>query len=161
MAPVAVALRSPTDHRDRADPMTRTGYLSGIFDLFHIGHLDILNNALAHCDLLFVGVITDDVVLSRWGVPPFVPLEERLEILCNVRGIVATAEAAPDLRTAWERVGSDIVFVGARRGLHSSVDLMSAFDGSSVCLIHLPPGRDTQSAILRTALDRAPRTSVA
>ena len=64
------------------------GYTSGVFDLFHIGHLNLLKNAKGMCDKLIVGVTTDDLSLYK-GKKPLIPFEERLEIVRAVRYVDA------------------------------------------------------------------------
>ena len=60
--------------------MIRIGYAPGAFDLFHIGHLNLLRNARTQRDYLIVGVVTDASLELSKGTRPIVPLEERLEI---------------------------------------------------------------------------------
>ena len=69
--------------------MTRIGYAPGCFDLFHIGHLNLLRQAKAQCDFLIAGVVADEVLIAHKGVIPVVPLAERLEIVRNVRYVDA------------------------------------------------------------------------
>jgi len=57
------------------------GYTSGVFDLFHVGHLRLLQNARKKCDYLMVGVCSDKLVLKLKGRKPIIPLEQRIEIL--------------------------------------------------------------------------------
>lgn len=64
------------------------GYTSGVFDLFHIGHLNLLKNAKGMCDKLIVGVTTDDLSLYK-GKKPLIPFEDRLEIVRAVRYVDA------------------------------------------------------------------------
>lgn len=61
------------------------GYTTGVYDLFHIGHLNILKAAKARCDHLIVGVTTDELSLQRKGKKPVIPLSERLEIIKGIR----------------------------------------------------------------------------
>lgn len=61
------------------------GYTTGVFDLFHIGHLNILKNAKKYCDYLIVGVSTDDVVLQNKNKKPVIPFEERVEIVKSIK----------------------------------------------------------------------------
>lgn len=63
------------------------GYVSGVFDMFHIGHLNIIRQARLHCDYLIAGVVTDDVVVRAKGKPPIVPLDERMAIVQSVRDV--------------------------------------------------------------------------
>lgn len=57
------------------------GYTQGTFDMFHIGHLNLIKNAKRHCDYLIVGVNADDLVESYKHKRPIIPLEERAEIV--------------------------------------------------------------------------------
>ena len=61
--------------------MTAIGYCPGVFDMFHVGHLNILRRARLDCDHLVAGVVTDEVVEQVKGRPPVVPLAERMEIV--------------------------------------------------------------------------------
>ena len=61
------------------------GYTAGVFDLFHIGHLNLLRASRAKCDHLVVGVTTDELAERRKGARPVMPLIERMEIVQSVR----------------------------------------------------------------------------
>jgi cytidyltransferase-like protein len=61
--------------------MIGIGYVPGAFDLFHIGHLNILRQAKENCDYLIAGVAAEDVLIRLKGVTPVIPLLERLEIV--------------------------------------------------------------------------------
>ena len=61
------------------------GYVPGVFDMFHVGHLNILRQARDHCDYLIAGVVTDEKAVAAKGRPPVVPLGERLEIVSSCR----------------------------------------------------------------------------
>ena len=63
----------------------KIGYTQGTFDMFHIGHLNLIRNAKKHCDYLIVGVNADDLVESYKNKRPIVPLEERAEIVRAIR----------------------------------------------------------------------------
>ena len=65
--------------------MIRIGYAPGAYDLFHIGHLNLLRRAREHCEYLIVGVVADEVLIRHKGVTPVIPLSERVEIVRNVR----------------------------------------------------------------------------
>lgn len=61
------------------------GYTTGVFDLFHIGHLNILKKAKSKCDKLIVGVTTDELCFLLKGKKPIIPLRERVEIIKNIK----------------------------------------------------------------------------
>jgi glycerol-3-phosphate cytidylyltransferase len=89
------------------------GYVPGVYDLFHIGHLNGLRQARALCDVLVAGVVSDEVCEQVKGVRPFVPLEERLAIVDAIAIVDATyAELTTDKLDAWREVGFHRVFKG-------------------------------------------------
>ena len=61
------------------------GYTTGVFDMFHIGHLNILRRAKEQCDYLIVGVSTDELVQHDKHKTPIIPLEERMKIVEAIR----------------------------------------------------------------------------
>ena len=89
------------------------GYVPGVFDMFHIGHLRILQRARKECDTLIAGVVTDEAAELAKGRRPMIPLEERMEIVQSLR-IVDEVVADPTTRKAdmWESVRYDILFKG-------------------------------------------------
>ena len=78
----------------------RIGYAAGAFDLFHVGHLNLLRNARRHCDLLVAGVVSDEMLRSVKGIEPVIPSEERAEIVGNLRCVdrvhIETTPSKPD-----------------------------------------------------------------
>ena len=89
------------------------GYTTGVFDLFHIGHLNVLKNAKERCDYLIVGVSTDEVVQNYKNKKPIIPFEERMEI---VKAIKYVDEVVPqvdmDKFKAWKNIHYDVLFHG-------------------------------------------------
>lgn len=93
--------------------MHNVGYTTGVFDLFHIGHLNLLKNAASQCQRLIVGVTTDELTLQLKKKPPVIPFVERIEIVRHIVGVhSAVAEETDDKIAAWERLGFDVVFKG-------------------------------------------------
>jgi glycerol-3-phosphate cytidylyltransferase len=76
--------------------MIRIGYAPGAFDLFHIGHLNLLRRAKERCDYLIAGVVSDEVLIAHKGVTPVVPLAERIEIVRNCRHVDAAHATTTD-----------------------------------------------------------------
>ena len=88
------------------------GYTSGVYDLFHIGHLNILRNAKSLCDKLIVGVTVDELV-SYKGKKAMIPFEERIEIVRNIKCVdVAVPQTDIDKYKMWQRLKFDVLFVG-------------------------------------------------
>lgn len=145
-------------------PEGTTGYLFGIFDLFHIAHLDMLRSAAASCDRLIVGIASDDLVENTCGIRPFVPAIERVEIVAAV-GVVAEVRTLDhlDLRAEAHLVGADIVFVsGDEPDVVQLTALNTLAARTDLQLVQLPGGRQTTSSQVRAALaGTTARSSVA
>lgn len=89
-----------------------TGYTTGVFDLFHVGHLNLLKNAKGMCDKLIVGVTTDKLVAYKHKCA-VIPFEERLEIVRNIKYVdAAIPQESMDKFEMWKRIKFDVMFVG-------------------------------------------------
>ena len=89
------------------------GYTTGVYDLFHVGHLNLLRNAKSMCDKLVVGVTTDDLMLEYKKRDPIIPFMERCEILRAIEYVDAVVpQTSMDKMAAWQRLRFDVVFVG-------------------------------------------------
>ncbi|ETI61514.1 adenylyltransferase/cytidyltransferase family protein [Marinomonas profundimaris] len=93
--------------------MKKIGYTTGVFDLFHIGHLNVLKRAKLECDYLIVGVSTDELCMEAKNKKPIIPFQERMEI---VEAIKFVDEVVPqvnyDKEEAWNNLKFDKMFVG-------------------------------------------------
>ena len=88
------------------------GYTTGVFDLFHIGHLNLLKNAKGMCDKLIVGVTVDELVTYK-GKRAIIPFEDRIEIVRSIKYVDATVpQYDMDKLTACKKLGATILFVG-------------------------------------------------
>lgn len=88
------------------------GYTTGVFDLFHVGHLNVLKNAKGMCDKLIVGVTSDELV-SYKNKKAVIPFEERIEIVRSIKYVdAAIAQEDMDKFAMWERIKFDVMFVG-------------------------------------------------
>ena len=88
------------------------GYTTGVFDLFHIGHLSLLRNAKSMCDTLVVGVTTDDLV-SYKGKRPVIPFEERAEIVRSCKYVdLVVPQNNMDKVSACRMLNASLLFVG-------------------------------------------------
>jgi glycerol-3-phosphate cytidylyltransferase len=134
--------------------MRRIGYAPGAFDLFHVGHLNVLRHARERCDYLIAGVVSDDRLRLSKGANPVVPLEERLEIVRNIRFVdQAVVEEVPNKIEAWREYQFDILFKGddwrgTKKGVQLEIDMASV----NVELFYIPYLTTTSSTALRRAI---------
>lgn len=88
------------------------GYTAGVFDLFHIGHLNLLKNAKGMCDRLIVGVTTDELVRYK-NKSSVIPFSERIEIVRNIKFVDAVvAQEDMNKLLMCKKLKADILFVG-------------------------------------------------
>jgi glycerol-3-phosphate cytidylyltransferase len=89
------------------------GYTTGVYDLFHIGHLNILRNAKLLCDKLIVGVTTDELLIDYKKKRAVIPFVERCEIVRSIKYVdVVVAQNTLDKLEAWKKLKFNIMFVG-------------------------------------------------
>ena len=140
-------------HRRGAD-VTRIGYAGGAFDLFHIGHLNLLRHARANCDFLIAGVVTDELLELTKGCPPVVPFAERLEIVRHISFVDDVhAESQLDKLDTWREVGFDLYFKGDDwRATARGRRLEAEFAVVGVEVVYFPYTVHTSSTALRLAL---------
>jgi len=134
--------------------MTLIGYAPGAYDLFHIGHLNLLRHAAEHCDHLIAGVVSDEMLLLTKGRAPVVPLAERMEIVRGLRVVDDVhAEVVPDKLDTWRAVGFDVIFKGDDwRGTEKGRRLERDFASVGVEVRYFPYTVHTSSTALRRAL---------
>jgi cytidyltransferase-like protein len=131
----------------------RVACVAGVFDLFHVGHVDVLERARRHSDRLVVAVLSDEWAMDAWGARPFVPLLERAQIVEHLR-CVDEVVAVDDVRSEWLTgvLGVQTVFAATGTDGVLGVDEL---DGLPPALITvLPAGRASRSPILRAAIDQ-------
>ncbi|MCI0159334.1 adenylyltransferase/cytidyltransferase family protein [Leifsonia shinshuensis] len=132
----------------------RVGYAAGAFDLFHIGHLNILKHAKNECDYLIAGVVSDEMLRLTKGIDPVIPLAERIEIVRSI-GYVdeAVAETVPDKLQMWRKLQFDVFFKGDDwRGTEKGMRLEREFAAVGVEVVYFPYTMTTSSTQLRQAL---------
>ncbi|MFV4912939.1 adenylyltransferase/cytidyltransferase family protein [Microbacterium lacticum] len=135
----------------------RIGYAAGAFDLFHIGHLNVLRHAKEQCDFLIAGVVSDDMLRTVKGVDPFVPTVERVAIVRGIRYVDHVhVERVPDKLQVWREVGFTHFFKGDDwRGTEKGARLEHEFAAVGVEVVYFPYTAHTSSTQLRRALDAA------
>jgi glycerol-3-phosphate cytidylyltransferase len=138
--------------------VSRVGYVPGVFDMFHIGHLNVLRNARLHCDHLIAGVVSDEMAERAKGKLPVVPLVERLEIVRSIRYVdEVAAETVPDKIQMWELLRFDVLIKGDDwRGTPKGDALEKAMASVGVEVAYLPYTAHTSSTLLRRVLEDLP-----
>lgn len=129
------------------------GYTTGVFDLFHVGHLNILRNARAMCDRLIVGVSIDDLVAYK-GKKSVIPFEERIEIVRSCKYVdVAVAQENMDKMEAHDRYRFNLMFVGDDWFKTEKWNKISnGLEERGVRLIYFPYTDTTSSSLINETL---------
>ena len=137
--------------------MTVIGYAPGAYDMFHVGHLNILRRAAAECDHLIAGVVSDEVVLAAKGKAPIVPFRERIEIVRSLRYVdQAVADEHVDKFESWRQLGFDVLFKGDDwRGTAKAERLERLLSGVGARVVYFPYTIHTSSTLLRRLLSTA------
>ncbi len=131
----------------------QVGYTSGVYDLFHIGHLNLLKNAKGLCDKLIVGVTVDELV-SYKNKKAVIPFEERIEIVRNIKFVdAAIPQECIDKFEMWKKIKFDILFVGDDWFNSESWQKMEEkFKEVGVRVVYFPYTKSTSSTLLNETL---------
>ncbi len=116
------------------------GYTTGVYDMFHIGHLNVIKRAKEQCDYLIVGVSTDDLVKQDKNKTPVIPYEERVAIVESIK-YVDKVVPQPDKnkKGAWEKYRFDKMFVGSDwKGTPQWKKFEEEFAPLGVQIVYLP-----------------------
>lgn len=132
------------------DEKVRIGYLSGTFDLFHIGHLNLLKRAKAQCDYLIVGVHPN---AKHKNKETFIPLEERKEIVAACKYVDRVVDSCTEDSDAWSLYHYNRLFVGSDyKGTERFLRYEEYFKDKGVEIVYFPYTKGTSSTQLRSAL---------
>lgn len=131
----------------------KIGYTTGVYDLFHIGHLNLLRNAKQQCDHLIVGVTVDELV-SYKGKRAVIPFEERVQIVEAIRYVdEVVPQKELDKVKAWEKYHYDVLFVGDDwKGKPNWEQYEKTLAEKNVDVVYLPYTKETSSTQLRDVL---------
>ena len=132
------------------------GYTAGVYDLFHVGHLNLLKNAKGMCDKLVVGVTTDELV-SYKGKQAMIPFEDRIEIVRSIRYVdAAVPQYDMDKLTACKKLGATVLFVGDDwYGTEKWQKYDKEFAEAGIRIVYFPYTRGISSTKITAALNGA------
>ena len=134
----------------------KVGYTTGVFDMFHIGHLNILKKAKEQCDYLIVGVSTDEVVQSYKNKTPIIPFEERIAIVQELKCVDrAVPQTSLDKMEAWKKYHFDALFHGSDwKGSDMYNKMIEEFSEVGVDVVFLPHTEGVSSTLLSEVLHK-------
>lgn len=128
----------------------KVGYTTGVFDMFHIGHLNIIRRAKEQCDFLIVGVSTDEVVQSYKNKTPIIPFSERIAIVEAIKYVdKVVPQKSMDKMEAWKELKFDALFHGSdwkNSDMYNKIE--NEFKKVGVDVVFLPHTEGVSSTML-------------
>ena len=138
-----------------ADKKYKIGYTTGVFDMFHIGHLNILMRAKEQCEYLIVGVTTDELCVARKNKKPIICEDDRVRIVEAIRYVDRVVlQRDMDKLSAVKELGCDVVFVGSDwKGTESWNRYEVEFSEVGCSVVYLDHTDGISSTILRERMN--------
>ena len=134
----------------------KIGYTTGVFDLFHVGHLRLLKNSKEKCDWLIVGVSSDTLVRELKSKDPLISLSERVEIIKSIKYVdEVVVEHIDDKVQAWNELNFNIIFKGDDwKGSEKWIVLSDFFKSKNVEVLFLPYTKSTSSSLIKSICEK-------
>ena len=134
----------------------KVGYTTGVFDMFHIGHLNILKRAKEQCDYLIVGVSTDELVDNYKAKKTVIPYDQRAEIIASIRYVDRVVpQTDMNKLAAVTALSADAVFVGSDwKGTEAWNRYEQEFAKVGCTVVYLDHTDGISSTMLRERIDR-------
>lgn len=131
--------------------MYNIGYTTGVFDLFHVGHLNILKKSKDLCDYLIVGVSTDELVQIYKSKTPIIPFENRKRIVESIKYVdQVIVQKTMDKLDAWEQLRFEVMFHGDDwKNTPMWREYEEKFKNVGVDLIYFPYTKETSTTIIK------------
>ncbi len=132
------------------------GYTTGVYDLFHIGHLNLLKNAKGMCDKLIVGVTVDELVTYK-GKHAIIPFEDRIEIIRSIKYVdAAIPQRDMDKAGMCKKLGAELLFVGDDwYGTEKWRSYEAELAQCGIRVVYFPYTQGISSTIIEHTLDSA------
>ncbi|MGN9160348.1 adenylyltransferase/cytidyltransferase family protein [Clostridium sulfidigenes] len=140
----------------------KIGYTTGVFDMFHIGHLNILKRAKEECEFLIVGVTTDELVAYK-NKKAVIPHNERMAIVESIKYVdKVVSQENMDKMKAWKKYNFDVMFVGSDwKGTAKWNEFEKQFNAVGVDIVYFSYTQGTSSTQLREVLQKILNSDVA
>ena len=134
----------------------KRGYTAGVFDVFHIGHLNLLRNAKELCDYLIVGVNSDELVEAYKHKKTIQSLKDRMDIVSSIRYVdLAVENFTLDKISAWEKYHFDVIFIGDDwKGNERWAQTEKELALVGVKVVYLPHTAGISSSIIRENIEK-------
>lgn len=128
----------------------KVGYTSGVYDMFHIGHLNILKRAKERCEYLVVGVSTDELVMEYKNKTPVISYKDRAAIIASIRYVdKVVPQINMDKLSSVKEVNAEVIFVGDDwRGTTKWDEIEMELSAHSIDVVYLPHTEGISSTIL-------------
>ena len=138
---------------EMSDKKYKIGYTTGVYDLFHIGHLNLLKKCKEACSHLIVGVTTDELV-SYKHKKAVIPFEERIQIVQSIRYVdEVVPQTSMDKMEAWEELHFDVMFVGDDwKNTDKWNEFEEQFERIGVDIVYFPYTKGISSTLLNQVL---------
>lgn len=133
----------------------KLGYTTGVFDMFHIGHLNILKKAKEHCEYLIVGITSDQLVAYK-GAKSIIPHNERMAIVESIKYVdKVVSQENMNKMEAWNKYKFDAMFVGSDwKGTDTWNEYERLFSEIGVDIVYFPYTKGTSSSQLRKVIHK-------
>ncbi len=134
----------------------KVGYTTGVYDMFHIGHLNLLRRARQQCERLIVGVSTDELVEDYKHKHPVIPFRERIAIVESIKYVdEAVPQISMDKMEAWNRLHFDVLFHGADwKDSKMYQKIRKDFENTGVDVVFLEYTKGVSSTLLADVLHK-------
>ena len=138
------------------------GYTTGVYDLFHIGHLNLFKNAKGMCDKLVVGVTVDELVAYK-GKRALIPFEDRIELVRSCKYVdAAVPQYDMDKLTACKKLGARFLFVGDDwHGTEKWKRYETEFAKEGITIVYFPYTKGVSSTKITEALNTVRKENLA
>jgi glycerol-3-phosphate cytidylyltransferase len=133
----------------------KVGYAAGVFDLFHIGHLNVIKKAKKNCDYLIVGVTTDEETYRLKSRYPLIPFIERKEIIKSLKYVDRVVpEKDSNKLLAYNNLKFDIIFKGDdQKGSEKWIKYEKEFKKKGVKIVFFKYTKSTSSTKIRKLIE--------